>query len=109
MSGIKLKDILDKREEIMTKNDEYIQVPEDNDDDEDDVSTRSFNLYHRRKEVQRYNFGKSIYELTEAVKSYLDKERTRKINWAIGSYFVSFVGVSGLIVFNDYILINYIL
>ena len=50
-----------------------------------------------------------MYELTEAVKSYLDKERTRKINWAIGSYFVSFVGISGLIVFNDYILINYIL
>ena len=109
MSGIKLKDILDKREEIMTKNDEYIQVPEDNDDDEDDVSTRSFNLYHRRKELMRYNFGKNMHELTEAVKSYLEKERTRKINWAIGSYFISFVGVSGLIVFNDYILINYIL
>ena len=84
MNGITLNDILEKREEIMKKTDEYIQVPDDNDNDEDDVSTGSFNLYHRRKEVQRYNFGKSMYELTEAVKSYLDKERkstqTKKSN-----------------------------
>lgn len=112
MNGLPLRDILEKREEIMNKGskDEYIQVPGDHDDeDEDDVSTSSFKLYQKRKEVQRYNFGKSMDELTQTIKVYLDKERTRKINWALGSYFISFVGVSALIVFNDYILINYIL
>ena len=110
MNGIDLKDILEKREEIMTKNDEYIQVPDDNyDNDVDDVSTGSFKLYQQRREVQRYNFGKSMHELTEAVKLYLEKERTRKVNWAIGKCLIGFAGVSGLIVFNDYILINYIL
>ena len=79
MNGIDIKDILEKREEIMKKesNDEYIQVPDDN----DDVSTGSFKLYQQRREVQRYNFGKSMHELTEAVKLYLEKERTRKVNW----------------------------
>ena len=107
MNGVKLRDILEKREEIMTKNDEYIQVPDDN--DVDDASHTEKILYREKKELMKYTFGKSMHELTEAVKSYLDKERTRKINWAIGGYFVSFVGISGLIVFNDYILINYIL
>ena len=73
----KLRDILEKRDEIMNtkKTDEYIQVP---DDDVDDVSTGSFKLYHQKKEEERYNLGKSMHELTEAVKLYLDKERTRK-------------------------------
>tara|TARA_Y100000593_G_C4254392_1_gene308851 strand:+ start:286 stop:609 length:324 start_codon:yes stop_codon:yes gene_type:complete len=107
MNGIDLKDILEKREEIMKKesNDEYIQVPDDN----DDVSTGSFKLYHQRREIQRYNFGKSMHELTEAVKLYLEKERIRKVNWAIGKCLLGFTGVSVLIVFNDFILINYIL
>lgn len=99
-----LKDIMEKREEIMnkSKNDEYIQVPDDNEMcDSDDVSLTEYLI--------KYNFGKDIRNLTETVKLYLKKERTRKINWAIGSYFLSFVGVSGLIVLNDYILINYII
>jgi len=108
MNGPPLRDILEKREEIMNKGskDEYIQVP---DDDDDDVSTRSFKLYHQRKEVQRYNFGKSMDELTQTVKVYLEKERTRKVNWAIGKCFIGFIGISGLIVLNDFIVINYFL
>ena len=108
MNGVKLRDILDKKEEIMNKEskDEYIQVP---DDDADDVSTGSFNLYQKRREVERYNLGKSMHELTQAVKLYLDKERTRKVNWAIGKCFVGFIGISGLIVLNDFIVINYFL
>tara|TARA_R110001592_G_scaffold18816_12_gene77740 strand:+ start:17844 stop:18182 length:339 start_codon:yes stop_codon:yes gene_type:complete len=107
----KIRDILEKRDEIMNKEtrDEYIQVPGDNDDDADDVSTRSFKLYHRRAEAERYNLGKGMYELTEAVKLYLDKERTRKVSWAIGKCFVGFIGISGLIVLNDFIVINYFL
>ena len=101
MNGIHLRDIMEKRAEIMnkSKNDEYIQVPDSN--DADDVSLTEYLI--------KYNFGKDIRNLTETVKLYLKKERTRKINWAIGSYFLSFVGVSGLIVLNDYILINYII
>tara|TARA_R110000851_G_C12988068_1_gene557029 strand:+ start:530 stop:853 length:324 start_codon:yes stop_codon:yes gene_type:complete len=107
MNGVTLRDILDKKEEIMNKEskDEYIQVP----DDDDDVSTGSFNLYQKRREVERYNLGKSMHELTQAVKLYLDKERTRKVNWAIGKCFVGFIGISGLIVLNDFIVINYFL
>ena len=106
----KLGDILEKREEIMNKNknDEYIQVPDD-DNDDDDVSTKSFKLYHQKAEVERYNLGKSMHELTQAVKVYLDKERTRKVSWAIGKCFVGFIGISGLIVLNDFIVINYFL
>ena len=107
----KLRDILEKRDEIMKKEskDEYIQVPGDNDDDADDVSTGSFRLYQQRTEVERYNLGKSMHELTQAVKVYLDKERTRKVSWAIGKCFVGFIGISGLIVLNDFIVINYFL
>ena len=60
-------------------------------------------------EEERYNLGKSMHELTEAVKLYLDKERTRKVNWAIGKCFIGFIGISGLIVLNDFIVINYFL
>ena len=109
MNGIHLSDILEKREEIMNANkkDEYIQVPGDN--DEDDVSTGSFKFYNQRTQPVRYNFGKSMHELTETVKFYLEEERTRKVNWIIGKCLLSFAGVSGLIVLNDYILINYFL
>lgn len=106
----KLKDILEKRNEIMNtnKNDEYIQVPDD-DDDIDDVSTGSFKLYHQKKEEKRHNLGKSMDELTQAVKLYLDKEWTRKRKRGLGKYFIGFVAVSGLIVLNDFIIINYFL
>lgn len=111
MVPIKLDDILEKREEIMSSNkkDEYIQVPGDDDNDEDDVSTSSFKVYQVKKQVEKYNLSKNMQELTDTVKFYLASERTRKINWAIGSYVFGFIGVSGLIVLNDYILINYIL
>ena len=103
----KLKDIVEKRNEIMNKNknDEYIQVPED----VDDVSTGSFNLYHQKKEEKRYNLGKSMEELTQAVKLYLEKESIRKSKRNLGKYFVGFAAVSGLIVLNDYIVITYFL
>ena len=106
----KLRDILEKREEIMNKNknDEYIQVPDD-DNDHDDVSTGSFNLYHQKKEEERYNLGKSMHELTQAVKLYLDKKRDRKVKRNIRKYFIGFAAVSGLIVLNDFIVINYFL
>ena len=109
----KLKDILEKRNEIMNtnKSDEYIQVPDD-DEDVDDVSTGSFKLYHQKKEEEkeeRYNLGKSMHELTQAVKLYLDKESIRKSKRNLGKYFVGFAAVSGLIVLNDYIVINYFL
>ena len=106
----KLKDILEKREEIMNtnKNDEYIQVPDD-DEDTDDVSTGSFKLYHQKKGEERYNLGKSMHELTQAVKLYLNKEKTRKNKRNLGKYFIGFAAVSGLIVLNDFIIINYFL
>ena len=102
MNGIHLKDILEKREEILNKNSEYIDIP---DDDQDDVSYE--NIYSQKKELMKYNFGKNMYELTEVIKMYLRKERTRKFHWAMGSYLCGFIGVSGLIVLNDYILLNY--
>lgn len=107
MSSILLTDILEKREQIMNSNnkDEYIQVP----DDEDNLSTGSFKFYENKKNVQRYNLGRSMHELTQAVKLYLDKERTRKVNWAVAKCFAGFIGISGLIVLNDFIVINYFL
>jgi hypothetical protein len=102
MDPIQLKEILDKREQIMKKSDEYIDVPDD-----DDLSHTENKIYREKKVLMKYNFAKSMEDLTQTVKLYLEKERTRKINWAIGSYFVSFVGISGLLVLNDYILLNY--
>ncbi len=55
MNGIHLKDILEKREEILNKNSEYIDIP---DDDQDDVSYE--NIYSQKKELMKYNFGKNM-------------------------------------------------
>ena len=98
MNGIKLDDILEKRNQILNKNDEYLDIP---DDDTDDVSTTEI------KNPKMYSVGKSMEDLTETIKKYLDEERTRKVNWVIGSTVLSFFGISGLIVLNDYILLNY--
>ena len=98
-----LKDIMKRRDEIMnkSKNDEYIQVPDDNDTrDSDDVSLTEYFI--------KYNFGKDIRNLTQTVKLYLQEQNNKKNSCSLTSYFLTFLGVSGLIVFNDYILINYI-
>jgi len=105
MEPKKLKEILDMRDQIMKKNDEYIDVPIDN--DQDDLSHTENKIYREKKVLMKYNFVKSMEDLTQTVKLYLEKERTRKINWSIGSYFLNFVGISGLLVLNDYILLNY--
>lgn len=98
MEPRQLKEILEKREEILKINHEYIEVHDDNDCD--DVS-------NTEKVPPRYNFGKNIHDLTETIKLHLEIERTRKVNWAIATCFMQFVGISGLIVLNDYILLNY--
>lgn len=98
MNGIKLEDILEKRNQILNKNDEYLDIP---DNDADDVSTTEI------KNPKVHSVGQSMVELTETIKKYLDEERTRKSNWVVGSTILSFFGISGLIVLNDFILLNY--
>jgi hypothetical protein len=105
-----LSEILQKRDQIMKKNngDEYIDVPDDcvvsqiTDGDEDDRSTEE--VY--RGQI-RYNIAKNLHDLTDTIKIYLEKERRRKIRWSFFGYTLGFVGISGLLVFNDYILITY--
>ena len=104
---ITLREILNKREEIMNKNkgDEYIDIPggeNTSDRDTDDRSTKE--IY--RNEIQ-YNIAKNLHHLTDTIKVYLDKERTRKIKWEFCRYLSGLVIVSGMLVLNDYILLTY--
>lgn len=98
MEPRQLKEILEKREEILKLNHEYIEIPGDK--NKNDVTDAE-------KVPPKYNFGKNIHDLTETIKLHLEIERTRKVNWAIATCFMQFVGISGLIVLNDYILLNY--
>ena len=105
MNSKQLKEILDKREEIMKKSDEYIDIPEDN--DQYNLTHSESKIYGDTKETMKYNFGRSMEDLTHTIKLYLEKETNKKISREIGSYFLSFIGISGLLVLNDYILLNY--
>lgn len=89
MNSRQLAEILQKREQIMNKKDEYIEVSQED----------------TKKEPLSYDFSKSIRELTSVIKSYT--EERKKGGCSVGIYFLNLVAISGLIVINDYILLTY--
>tara|TARA_R110002110_G_scaffold13281_5_gene63691 strand:- start:62 stop:367 length:306 start_codon:yes stop_codon:yes gene_type:complete len=99
MEGVKLKDILEKRNEILTNKDDYVDIFDEGDEDD---NSETYSLYKNRKKI-----SESIAELTKTVKFYLERNIPRKNNCSVTNYFLNFIGISGLIVFNDYILLNY--
>jgi len=110
MNSKQLKEILEKREQIMNKkkHDEYINIPHEEEEIKG-VSTSSFEIYQGREQLMKYNLEKSVHDLSQELRLYLQKQRRRRNNQNIYLGIAKFLGFAGLIILNDYILINYII
>ena len=104
-----MAEMLRKREQIMKVNrgDEYIDIPNsvfisDEDNDDDDVSLK-INYDHMMAD----DLINSINGLTREVRSYFEKNTINKMKQKLCGYGLFFVSLSGLFVFNDYILLTY--
>tara|TARA_R110000851_G_scaffold254343_2_gene406805 strand:- start:199 stop:498 length:300 start_codon:yes stop_codon:yes gene_type:complete len=97
MEGVKLKEILEKRNQILNNKDDYVDVF---DEASEDDNSETHSLYSNR-------INESITELTNTVRIYLERNMPRRNNCSVTNYLLNFLGVSGLIVLNDYILLNY--
>ena len=110
MNSKQLKEILEKREQIMNKkkHDEYINIPHEEEEIKG-VSTSSFEIYSDREQLRKYDLEKNVHELAKEVKLYLRDQTRKKRNWTIYASIAKFIGFAGFIALNDYILVNYII
>ena len=110
MNSRQLKEILEKREQIMNKkkHDEYINIPHEEEEIRG-VSTSSFEICSDKEQLRNYDLEKNFHELAREVKLYLRNETRRKRNWTIYSSIAKFIGFASFIALNDYILVNYII